>query len=77
MPRFQVSCSVAAEGYIELDAADAAEARRKVLRISPSIDFFGASEMDYSLFDQCADIHVDGVEEVEEEPPAPPQGKRP
>ena len=26
---------------------------------------------------QCADIHVDGVEEVEEEPPAPPQGERP
>jgi hypothetical protein len=67
MPRYRVSYSVSAQGCFELDAADAEAARVEVERIQPTIDFLGAFEIDSSPFEECADIHVDGVEEVKEE----------
>jgi hypothetical protein len=64
---FQVEATITASGYLELDAPDAETARKRVQELMPSIDFGFNWELDTTLFDSGADVHVDGVHEVEEE----------
>jgi hypothetical protein len=67
MPRFQVEMTVTGNGCIELDADDAKAARIAAVKLNAEIYFPYNASLDTSLFDSFADIHVDGVNEVEPE----------
>lgn len=71
-PRWQVSVTITASGYVELEAEDAEAARSAVQGMEADVHFLGSARfhLDTSLFDHFADIIVDSVCEVEPEEPA-------
>ena len=69
MPKFQVEVTATANGYLTVEAADAAAARNSIKSLEPSVEFGGRGfELDQSLFDRLADLRIDGIQPVEEEP---------
>jgi hypothetical protein len=67
MPKFQVEATLTATGYIEIEAPDAKTARERIQRLDASVDFGTQWDIDTALFDRGLNVHVDGVNAVEDE----------
>lgn len=67
MPRYQLCVTVSADGYIEVEADDAAAARKVVVRnLEAKVEFSGL-DVNTEMFPERADIQIHSAVRVEEE----------
>jgi hypothetical protein len=67
---YQVSIEVSGQGYVEVEADSAEDARVRVRRSEPRIKFSMFSGIDPTLFNEYPTVTVYDAHEVEQEEPA-------